>query len=347
MPGGPIARSGLALLARYHHLTSRNATGRQISARRECLRYDESLSCSADAAKPAPALNAAMDHTRSLRFPLPSATAGAVRSQCQHGWIHWSAALALMAFTACQPDPGEDGSSGNETTAQTNDNDASATGSTSGDEAGTDEGTVLPPSQSLFPLVDGAQWVYTASYASDRPGAAQRRAEEIVTVTKADESKWGPNTFVLSDSPDEKDEWTESIIWRNGSSALRIHKTVRIGDTPTLIAEYDPGFLRANDDWPTWTEGSSVELSYTRTASNNGNMPETRIHSYTVEKLSEMVQVPAGEFDCIKIVRERRSGMTQGEIVEFWYHPGVGKIKEHRPAEGKFEFLSSYDIPAQ
>ncbi|WP_052546547.1 hypothetical protein [Enhygromyxa salina] len=192
---------------------------------------------------------------------------------------------------------------------------------------------------SLYPLVDGATWTYLASTST-----GQILGMEIVEAT---EITWeGGPAWVLSDNPDDLGEWTESTIVRTGTAAARVHKEIKDASGTTMIVDYDPGFLRADDKWD--TVGFIEEILYDRNETDGAGLNpkyEPRGHSYEVLAINESVTVPAGTFNCIKIERIRTVGTTAGERVLFWNAPGIGKVREERPAEGRVEELASVSIP--
>jgi hypothetical protein len=192
---------------------------------------------------------------------------------------------------------------------------------------------------SFYPLVDGGTWTYVASTTT-----GQILGNEIV---EASETTWsGMQAWVFTDNPNAAGEWTESTIVRFGTAAMRVHKEIKDASGTTMIVDYDPGFLRADDKWD--EVGFIEEILYDRNETDGAGLNpsfEARGHSYEVLAINESVTVPAGTFNCIKIERIRTVGATAGERVVFWNARGIGKIREERPAEGRVEELASVSIP--
>ncbi|PRP96003.1 TapB family protein [Enhygromyxa salina] len=214
-----------------------------------------------------------------------------------------------------------------------------------GDEASTDTSSEstdtgsVEEDDSYYPLVDGATWTYVASTTT-----GQVLGMEVV---EASEITWeGAPAWVFTDNPNDLGEWTESTIVRTGSAAMRVHKEIKDGTGTTMIVDYDPGFMRADDKWD--TVGFIEEILYGRNETDGAGLNpkfEPRGHSYEVLAVNETVTVPAGTFNCIKVERIRTVGTTAGERVLFWDARGVGKVREERPAEGRVEELASVSIP--
>lgn len=244
--------------------------------------------------------------------------------------------LALGLVIACnQPPP-----PGSEVGAESNDDaDDPETGSESpsaSDMAGdTDDG---PVDTSIYPLVDGARWTYRVTSTN-----GQVLGEDIVEVS---EMTWEGQQAWLLVGNDEADDskWNESVIIRDGDLALRVHK-VEVRSTGDALIEYEPGFVRANQQW--WGMlGYKEELLYVRTETDELGVVKVRDRGHTYEVLAlEPVKLPVGTFDSVKVERIRTVGNAAGEIVISWYVPGIGKVREYRPAASQIEELTSVAIP--
>jgi hypothetical protein len=192
---------------------------------------------------------------------------------------------------------------------------------------------------SYFPLVDGGHWEYVS-----RTTTGQVLGTEIVDASAT--TFEGQDALLFVDNPDQNGEWTESWISRQDTAARRIHKEIKDGNGTSMIVNYAPGFTRFDDAWT--AIGAMGELTYERTETDGlGLNPvvDTRGHSFDVTGIDQSVTVPAGTFNCIAITRTRTTGMTAGEQVHFWYAPGVGKVKEERPADNRVEELTKVSIP--
>lgn len=242
-------------------------------------------------------------------------------------------ALPLLALACNQPPPPVADGDGSGDAADDESSDESTIPDTPDGETGTEK-----PSGSLYPLVDGATWTYLLT-----TNSGQVEGMEIVNAT---EITWdGDQAWELIDNPNDKGNWTQSVIVRDGDRTMRVHKQQNGPLGIIELVDYDPGFTRANDQWD--TVGEFEEQFYDRIAYDaSGENPvlEPRGHSYEVIAI-ETITVPAGTFEAVQVERVRTVGAAAGERVISWYVPGVGKIRELRPADSTIEELVSVAIP--
>ncbi|MFV8751737.1 hypothetical protein ACNOYE_14425 [Nannocystaceae bacterium ST9] len=257
-------------------------------------------------------------------------------------------ALVPLALLACNqpPPPGSDDEAGSETTAgdttagdtTTSADDTTTSADTTGDTASDTTDTGMPE-QSLYPLVDGAQWSYVVTNTGGQVLG--------MDVTSLSASTWnGMQAFDLVDEPDAQGDWSVSTLIQSGDEIMRVHREEMGQGGTTAILDYDPGFVRASDAWT--AVGVMEEFLYDRIAyDGNGQNPmvEARGHTFEVLAVGEQVSVPAGTFDCVKVERVRTVGTEAGALAWFWYAPGVGKVREERPVEMEIEELVSVSIP--
>ncbi len=203
-----------------------------------------------------------------------------------------------------------------------------------------------------YPTVAGATWTY---FHSSRGGW-----EETVVMEQGEES----DQFVLKDTENPDGESSENTLTRDGTAILRTDKRQLVDGELAFSVTYDPGFLRFDESWLDEDTPFEDERSYVRTETDVGESPKTprdRVHIFTVELLSETVEVEGGIFrNCIRVRRQRESDETttataaattdtatqddQGKL--FWFAPGVGKVKEQNLDTGNTEVLVDYEIPA-
>ncbi|MEE9383127.1 MAG: hypothetical protein V3V08_06905 [Nannocystaceae bacterium] len=186
--------------------------------------------------------------------------------------------------------------------------------------------------KSLYPLVPGSSWVYRHTNATGNVTGL-----EFVNLSATMWTDFQGNqreAFLLADEEDGAGRASRSYIIRDGSAALRVHKEVATKGVVELEVDYNPGFLRADDAWKSGP-GPAVGWSYTRTAIGTaleGEQPDVdeRSHDYKVIAVDVEITVDAGTFNCVHVRRTRTSGNQEGEVVNYWFAPGVGKVKEHR-----------------
>lgn len=193
--------------------------------------------------------------------------------------------------------------------------------------------------ESHYPLIAGSRWEYSVVDAS---GVELRK--EIVTASRDKSVKDSDITqIILEDNANSEGLRTRAKIRRIKTGAFRIHKDILRGEEVEESVEYDPGFVRFDEAWLKLSIGAHKDYGYER-ASSLESKEEQRGHRYVLKSKKVKVRVPAGVFDTVHIIRERLTGASQGEKVEYWFAPGVGKVRELRPATGKEELLESYEL---
>lgn len=247
-------------------------------------------------------------------------------------------ALPLLALACSQPSPpGSDEADTSE--ADTTGDTASDTSESAGESAGTDTTNTGMDPESLCPMVDGAQWSYVITNTGGQ--VLGMDVTEFSATTFA-----GQQAIDQTDEPDAQGEWSVSTLVQQGDEVFRVHREELDSLGTTGSFDYDPGFLRCSEAWT--AVGGPQEYLYDRTAYDaNGQNPSTepRGHTFEVVAVGEMVTVPAGTFECVKVERVRTVGTEAGALVWFWFAPGVGKVREERPIEMEIEELVSVSIP--
>lgn len=206
-------------------------------------------------------------------------------------------------------------------------------------ESGTGDTTTAPGDDPLCPMVDGATWSYVVT---NTGGQVLGMDNTSFVATSVD----GQQGFDQVDEADAQGEASVSTLIQQGDEVFRVHRVETTNGTTTASYDYDPGFLRCSN---AWTEvGPAQEYVYDRTAYDAmglNPMTEPRGHTFEVVAVGEMVTVPAGTFETIKVERIRTVGTEAGALAWFWFAPGVGKVREERPIEMEIEELVSVSIP--
>jgi hypothetical protein len=194
-----------------------------------------------------------------------------------------------------------------------------------------------------FPLRDGARYEYQHS----KDGWV-----ETVTFEARDDDR-----FLLEQSEDPDGNSSVSVIDRDGDDLLRTSEEQLVDGQLDRSIVYDPGFLRFSSAWLELGEGDEDARTYERTETEAGETAKptaVRAHVYTIESLSETVSVPAGRFqNCLVVRRERDLENESGaggvdtreeQNKQFWFAPGVGKVREANLITGSTEELIEYDL---
>ena len=240
-------------------------------------------------------------------------------------------ALALGAPACSQADPATDGPP----TPGAGAGGAAGAGATGGGGAGaTGCSSLGSGTPDHFPLADGASWTYR------HMGVAGGDWDE--TIDMAATTFGGAPAFLTVDTPDSLGVHDESVLVRQGTGTLRVHREEYTSGSLSLVVEYVPGFARFDEAW--LTAGGPVLTTYSRTEADAfGSVLSVnqREQQYTVLATGECVQVPAGTFLTVKIERLRID--TQDRTL-YWFADGVGKVREEQ-LDGSVEELVSYNIP--
>jgi hypothetical protein len=196
-----------------------------------------------------------------------------------------------------------------------------------------------------YPMVAGSTLTYRHS-GDTSPWDDKTR----VSATKVG----GDDAYLTEGAPDPKGETSRNTIIRIGTRILRSHKQEFKAGVAQGKIDYEPGFIRFDAAWVDVDDGFSENIAYTRiekTAADSVIAQDAREHTWTVEKRSDSVSVPAGDFDdCLRVRRTRIRGSASANTSDdddklFWFCAGIGKVKELSEISGSDEELVSCDIP--
>lgn len=206
---------------------------------------------------------------------------------------------------------------------------------------------------SHFPLVDGATWTYRHEYPAE-PG---RMPWDEIANMRATTYMDKPG-FILEDEEDAQGERSASTMMVDGTAIYRVFKEVKVAGQVAFNTSYDPGFLRYDEGWT--AEGDSADESYNSlqtcvmasSASKcapGAKRMETTSHTFKVVSLNAEISVPAGTFkNTVQIERINQGdpdSVGDEETKQFWFAPGIGKVRELDLESQATEELSKYDIP--
>ena len=214
------------------------------------------------------------------------------------------------------------------------------------DPSAGEEAPARAPSDALYPLVDGAYWVYRHS------GGSTGWDEEV--HMRAVRFAGAPAMELRDTAGPSGGRSLSYLMTQESGATVRVHKQVYVRDNLESVVDYDPGFLRFEAQWAQQATGYSLERTYQRTASDLlGNViaDGPRTHRFTLVEHGVDVQVPAGSFSaCLQVERMRIRAPdavpADGDHKRFWFCPGVGKVKELDVGTGKTEELLRCHVPA-
>lgn len=189
-----------------------------------------------------------------------------------------------------------------------------------------------------YPMVDGSVAIYRHS----NDGGW----DETVTL-----SSDGDGVFSELDTPSPDGKHTESIqeVDEHGS-VWRTAKSDYVDGELDISVVYAPGFVRFDPAWLGLEPNESVRIAYDRTETPAGGVPDTtrdRAHIYTSYGYETVTVLGKSYHDCLVIRRERdyqdTLGNSEDQQKQFYFAPGVGKVREVNLDSGSTEELVSYD----
>ena len=166
----------------------------------------------------------------------------------------------------------------------------------------------------------------------------------VESITMSATQHAGRDAFVVVDTPDSRGVHDESVLLRDGSATLRVHREEYTDGALSLTVDYVPGFPRFDEAW-LGASGAVVE-TYERTEAAPGGTQKiaTRKQEYTVLERDVCVSVAAGEFNTVHVSRVRQDTL---EKTLYWFADGIGKVLERKPATGASEQLESACLPGR
>jgi hypothetical protein len=196
------------------------------------------------------------------------------------------------------------------------------------------DGAMPPVMESYFPLADGYTWTY-------RHTSPTNGVWTEVTRVSATEFE-GEAAWEVTASED-LDGFLEVQIWQDqGGTVGRVHLEQFLDGNLQESVDYDPGFARYSTDWhePSYTK----TISYTRIVTDDTGlvMTDTRDHVFTTLDVDATVTIDGTVYEhCLQVERHRADKM---ETKQFWFAPGIGKVKELDPDTQAVEELIDHEF---
>jgi hypothetical protein len=193
-------------------------------------------------------------------------------------------------------------------------------------------------SDSYFPLVSGNSWAYVViDQESDETSSKTQRVEGREPVP-------GREEIVAYRLTTEKAGAISTVSWqdeRDLELVRFLEHSLDFDGSVRAIESYDPYKLRLDQKPEHLNVGATFSQEYAETHTNVVEQTTSELakhEEWLVEAVDEMVTVPAGTFECLRL---RRSGDATQPIKTFFFARGVGKIKE---TGGQTEELASYEL---
>jgi hypothetical protein len=236
--------------------------------------------------------------------------------------VRW-AALATIAAAGC----GNSGGSGQ-----------TGSGGTTGSLAA-DGAVPLMTSGRYQPLVVGASWIYNVT----DTGVAYVKNSSVLTYEDIGGMAAGTMGYKLSETIKTS---TQLTWYETTATDVRRHHDQELDSNGNLSSEdwYSPYDLRVDEAPDHLMAGAAWTMSYmdAHTSAKKPASNNTINENWTTDAVNEVVTVPAGTFNALKITR---TNTADGTAKSQWFVQGVGKIREANTT-GHLEELTSYMIPS-
>lgn len=192
---------------------------------------------------------------------------------------------------------------------------------------------IVPPDDGpkpLIPLAVGHRWTYRVTSSS---GVASSKIQ-TVTGTRA----VGALTGYRVETSRDQDQGTHSVqVIEDGVLERVSEETIDAGVVKSRYL-FEPFGVRI--DSRRTTAGDAYQDRHEKRKVDDGGAvleTEVKVHDFTVEAARELVDVPAGTFECVRVKRTE----GDGSFKVYWYAPGIGKVKE---VGGQTEELSRVEL---
>ncbi len=213
-------------------------------------------------------------------------------------------------------------------------------GSPAGDgDVGVDAGEL--PTGRLFPLAIDAAWTYEVTDINN--ATVESKNQVVEAFEDVGGSKAGIMAFRLRT---EKAGGGYTLSWQEdtGTAVIR-HREQNFDSIGAMEIEdfYTPSKLRVDESVAHMAAGAAWNDSYQERTTDVLASTTTTIDKtdhWTVVSASESVTVPAGDFVTVHL---RRTNDVTLSDKEYWFAPGVGKVKE--TGDRQVEELSAYVLP--
>lgn len=180
------------------------------------------------------------------------------------------------------------------------------------------EPPVVPPGASdLIPLAVGNEWTYRLTSSS---GTVSTKVQTITSTASVD----GMIAYRI-ETARNNEKGTISLQRIEDGRLKRISEETTEAGVVTERFTYRPAMVRIDStkvaDGDVYVDRhDKVQID----EAGNDLLVESKVHTFTVEAATELVTVPAGTFECVRVRRDLEGGSSK----TYWYAKGVGKVKE-------------------
>ena len=170
---------------------------------------------------------------------------------------------------------------------------------------------------SFIPMAVGNRWTFRVTSSSNVESNKVQTVTEEITVD-------GETAFVF-ETERANDRGTRSIQRLVDNKLIRLSEETLKAGSVTARYNFSPVGLRIDGNQVS-TGDIYMDTHDKQELDAQGQViaTETKVHTFEIESEKELVTVPAGEFEAIRVRRDRDGGPTK----TYWYVPGLGKVKE-------------------
>jgi hypothetical protein len=170
---------------------------------------------------------------------------------------------------------------------------------------------------SFFPVAVGNRWTYRVISSSNVESTKIQTVVEEQTID-------GAPVFVF-ETERANDRGTRSVQSIIDDKLVRWSEETLLANVVTARFLFSPKALRVDGNY-TQTGESYSDTHDKHELDSNGNTIATvgKVHTFTIEADKDLITVPAGEFEAVRLRRDRNDGTSK----TYWYVKGLGKVKE-------------------
>jgi len=169
----------------------------------------------------------------------------------------------------------------------------------------------------FIPVAVGNRWTYRVISSSNVESSKVQTITEEIAVD-------GEAAFVF-ETERANDRGTRSVQRLVDNKLIRLSEETLKAGTVTARYNFSPVGLRV--DGNQISTGDIYMDTHDKQeidAQEQVIATEAKVHTFEIESEKELVTVPAGEFEAVRVRRDRDGGSSK----TYWYVPGLGKVKE-------------------
>jgi hypothetical protein len=173
-----------------------------------------------------------------------------------------------------------------------------------------------------MPVSTGASWTYRVD-----DGQITAKTQTVGPLEDVGGSKAGIRAYRMTTTK----PGGETISWQEDTGhAIRRHRELDLAGSNHSDEIYSPYKTRIDESAGRITEGATWSESFDEVSTDTDDVTTatSKIETWVVEEVDEVVAVPAGTFCAMRLLKTSVVGGEEGSTKRYWFARGVGKIKE-------------------